>query len=210
MSAKSRQPPSVPAADPPRAETRPLAGRELLVGVTGGIAAYKTAELVSRLAAAGAGVTVLMTESATRFVAPLTFAALSGRPCHAKMYGAPGSAEAGSPFPHLELARRAELFVIAPATANILGKLAAGIADELVSTTALAVACPLLVAPAMNQQMFRHPAVQANLKTLRRRGVRILGPATGRLACGEAGPGRMVEPEELLAEVVRLLGRKGR
>jgi phosphopantothenoylcysteine decarboxylase/phosphopantothenate--cysteine ligase len=178
-----------------------LAGREILVGVTGGIAAYKTAYLVSALAQAGAGVTVVMTRAAERFVAPLSFHALSGRPVYDDLWSAPE----GHPAPHIALAERAEVAVVAPATADLLAKAAHGLADDLLSSTLLALEAPLVLAPAMNERMWRHPAVQANCETLRARGAVLVGPEEGRLACGTRGPGRMAEPDAILAAVARAL-----
>ncbi|MBE3588953.1 MAG: bifunctional phosphopantothenoylcysteine decarboxylase/phosphopantothenate--cysteine ligase CoaBC [Thermoanaerobacteraceae bacterium] len=171
-----------------------LAGRSVILGVTGGIAAYKTAELASALTRAGAVVHVIMTRAAGEFIRPLTFAALTGQPVHTGIFD-PGP---GGPIPHIELARRADLVVVAPATANILAKLAHGLADDLLSTTLLAVNCPVVLCPAMNAQMYSHPAVQANLARLREMGLHILEPEEGRLACGVQGRGRMREPAEIL------------
>jgi len=185
-----------PAPDP-----AVLRGREILVGVTGGIAAFKAAALVSALAQAGAGVSVVLTRAAARFVAPLTFHALSGRPVYDDLWSAPD----GSAAPHIVLADRAEVAVVAPATADLLAKAAHGIADDLLTSTLVALEAPLIVAPAMHERMWRHPAVQANVETLRARGVQLVGPAEGRLACGTSGPGRMVEPDAILAAVVRAL-----
>ena len=182
-----------------------LQGREILVGVTGGIAAYKTADLVSRLVEKGAAVSVVMTEHAQQFVGPPTFQALSRRPVYTDLF-AEGAYEAD----HIALADRAEAAVVAPATANAIGKLAAGIADDLLSTVLLALRVPVILAPAMNEAMWNHPAVQANVETLRRRGVRFVGPEEGRLACGTEGPGRLAEPEAILAEIVAVLSRKKR
>jgi len=181
---------------------RALQGREILVGVTGGIAAYKAAHLVSLLAQEGAAVSVVMTEHAQRFVGPLTFQALSRRPVYTDLF-AEGAYEAD----HIALADRAEVAVVAPATANVIGKLAAGIADDLLSTVLVALRVPVILAPAMNEAMWNHPAVQTNVETLRRRGVRFVGPEEGRLACGTEGLGRMAEPETILAEIVRTLTR---
>jgi phosphopantothenoylcysteine decarboxylase/phosphopantothenate--cysteine ligase len=178
-----------------------LAGREILVGVTGGIAAYKTAYLVSALARAGAGVTVVMTPAAKRFVTPLLFHALSGRTAYDDLWNAPE----GRAAPHIALAERAEVAVVAPATADLLAKAANGIADDLLTSTLLAVEAPLLLAPAMNERMWRHPAVQANVETLQGRGAVLVGPAEGRLACGTEGPGRMAEPDEILVAIARTL-----
>jgi phosphopantothenoylcysteine decarboxylase / phosphopantothenate---cysteine ligase len=168
---------------------------KVLLGVSGGIAAYKAAELVRRLRETGAEVRVVMTASAQAFVAPLTFQALSGQEVRSELLDA--RAEAG--MGHIELARWADLILIAPATADVLARLAHGLADDLLTTLVLASAAPLLVAPAMNQAMWRHPATQDNLRTLRGRGVWVLGPAEGGQACGDAGPGRMLEPTEIVA-----------
>jgi len=185
----------------PNVNLETLKGREILVGVTGGIAAYKTAHLVSRLVQAGAGVTVVMTENATRFVGPLTFRALTDRPVYTDMWATPEVHRAA----HVALADRAEVAVVAPATVNVLGKLAGGLADDLLSTVLLAIDVPLIVAPAMNGRMWAHPAVQANVGRLRERGVRFVGPEEGYLACGEVGPGRMAETETILADIVAVL-----
>ncbi len=182
---------------------RPLAGREVLVGVTGGIAAYKTAALVSRLVQAGAGTSVMMTEHATRFVGPLTFQALTGRPVHTSLWQAAEMPRTE----HIALADRAHLVVIAPATANLIGKLACGIGDDLVSTVLLAIDVPLVLAPAMNINMWQHPAVEANVETLRTRHVRLVGPESGWLACGTEAHGRMAEPETIYRAVLDALGR---
>lgn len=176
-------------------------GREILVGVTGGIAAYKTAALVSKLVQAGAAVSVVMTENATRFVGPLTFQTLTGRPVCTDPYAAPEVYHAD----HIALADRAELAVVAPATANCLAKLANGLADDLLSTVLLAIDAPLVLAPAMNVRMWNHPAVQANARTVAERGVTLVGPGEGRLACGTVGKGRMAEPEEILAAMAAIL-----
>jgi phosphopantothenoylcysteine decarboxylase/phosphopantothenate--cysteine ligase len=178
-----------------------LKGREILVGVTGGIAAYKTAALVSRLVQAGAGVSVVMTEAATRFVGPLTFQTLTGRPVCIDQFAAPEVYHTD----HIALADRAEIVVVAPATANIIGKLAHGIADDLLSTLLLAVDVPVLMAPAMNVHMWNHPAVQANAAALRSRCVHFVGPEEGRLACGTSGKGRMAEPDDIFAQILAML-----
>jgi phosphopantothenoylcysteine decarboxylase/phosphopantothenate--cysteine ligase len=170
-------------------------GRHIVLGVTGGIAAYKAADLVRRLRETGAEVRVIMTRGAQAFVTPLTFQALSGKPVHTELLDA--AAEAG--MGHIELARWADLVLIAPATADFIARLANGLADDLLTTVCLASAAPLVLAPAMNQQMWANPAVQANCATLRERGVRLVGPETGSQACGDTGPGRMTEPADLLA-----------
>ena len=183
-----------------------LRGREILVGVTGGIAAYKTAMLVSRLVQAGAGASVIMTEHATRFVGPLTFQTLTGRPVYTDLFESPEVYHTK----HIALAERADLVVVAPATANALAKLAHGIADDLLSTVLLAIQAPLLVAPAMNARMWAHPAAQANVALLRSRGVRFVGPEEGYLACGAVGPGRMAEPPEILRQMVDILSSRAK
>ncbi|HET6805274.1 MAG TPA: bifunctional phosphopantothenoylcysteine decarboxylase/phosphopantothenate--cysteine ligase CoaBC [Frateuria sp.] len=170
-----------------------LAQRRILLGVSAGIAAYKSCELVRRLREQGAEVRVVMTEAATRFVGTTTFQALSGQPVRVSLWDEGAEAAMG----HIELARWAERVLIAPASADILARLAHGHADDLLTTLCLASAAPLYVAPAMNQQMWAHPAVQANLATLRARGVAVLGPAAGEQACGDIGSGRMLEPAEL-------------
>jgi len=180
-----------------------MTGRELLIGVAGGIAAYKTAALVSQLVQAGAGVTVVMTRSATRFVGPKTFEALTGRPVGTTVFG-PGA------HPHIELARRAEVFCVAPATANILAKAALGLADDLVSTLLLSCTGPILLAPAMNAQMWKKPAVQRNVAQLRADGLAIIDPEEGYLSCGEVGPGRMASPEAIFRAIAETLGKVGR
>ena len=179
-----------------------LKDKQIVLGVTGGIAAYKACDLTSRLVKAGAKVRVVLTEHATRFVLPLTFEALSGNPACVDTFAPRGSLE------HISLAKWAEAFVIAPATANCLGKLACGIADDLLTTTALAATAPLLIAPAMNNNMWRHPATQANLQTLLSRGAKTVGPGVGRLACGDDDVGRMAEPEEIVCALEALLSPK--
>jgi phosphopantothenoylcysteine decarboxylase/phosphopantothenate--cysteine ligase len=166
----------------------------VLLGVSGGIAAYKACEVVRRLRDAGTQVRVVLTANAARFVTPLTFQALSGQPVRDGLW----DAEAELGMGHLELARWADAILVAPASANTLAKLAHGFADDLLSTLCLASTAPLAVAPAMNHRMWLHPATQANIATLRSRGVAILGPAHGPLAEGESGPGRMLEPQQLV------------
>ncbi|NHM25642.1 bifunctional phosphopantothenoylcysteine decarboxylase/phosphopantothenate--cysteine ligase CoaBC [Desulfofundulus sp. TPOSR] len=182
-----------------------LADRSVILGVTGGIAAYKAAELASALVKAGALVDVVMTQAAQEFVRPLTFAALTGRPVHTDLFNPP----AGGAIPHIELATRADLVVIAPATANILAKLAHGLADDLLSSLVLAVTCPVLLCPAMNACMYAHPAVQANLKRLVEMGYHILEPEAGRLACGVEGRGRLPAPEVILEHIKGLISSPG-
>jgi phosphopantothenoylcysteine decarboxylase/phosphopantothenate--cysteine ligase len=176
-------------------------GKKVVFCVSGGIAAYKVVQVVRDMAVAGADVRVCMTRSAKRFVGAQTFASLSGNQVYTELFGA------GPDVPHVELARGAQLVVVAPATANIVAKMAHGFADDIVSATLLTARCPILLAPAMHTEMWEHPATAANIALLRERGVEILGPASGALSSGDAGPGRLVEPEELLADATRLIGR---
>ncbi len=175
-----------------------MTDREILIGVTGGIAAYKSAMLVSRLVRQDYGVSVVMTESATRLVAPKTFESLTGRPVRTDVF------DGSLAHAHIETARRADVFCIAPATANFLGKAANGIADDLISTIVLSFDGPILVAPAMNGVMWNKPAVQRNVRRLEADGFFLIGPEPGRLSCGETGPGRMAEPEAILERIVEL------
>lgn len=170
-----------------------LAHRRVLLGVSGGIAAYKACELVRRLREVDAEVRVVMTENATRFVGATTFQALSGQAVRTSLWDAQAEAAMG----HIELARWAERIVVAPASADLLARLAHGMANDLLTTLCLASAAPLYLAPAMNQQMWAHPSVQANLAVLRQRGVHLLGPDAGEQACGDVGAGRMLEPHAL-------------
>lgn len=176
-----------------------LKDKHIALGVTGGIAAYKACDLVSRLVKQGAQVRVVLTEHACRFVPPLTFETLSGNPAYTDTFAPRAEME------HISLAKWADALVIAPATANCLAKLANGIADDLLSTTALAMNAPLLIAPAMNANMWRHPATRANLDVLLSRGVRTVGPGTGRLACGDDDVGRMAEPAEIIEALDALM-----
>lgn len=175
--------------------------KEILLGVSGGVAAYKAAELTSRMSQAGARVTVVMTESAKQFIGETTFQALTARPVYSALFS-PQEHWLGE---HIGLARRAELFIVAPATANVLGKMAHGLADDLLTTLALAVTCPVLLAPAMNNEMWIKPAVQRNLNRLREDGAHIVGPGDGWLSCGAVGPGRMAEPTEIYTAAETLL-----
>jgi phosphopantothenoylcysteine decarboxylase/phosphopantothenate--cysteine ligase len=170
-------------------------GKHVLLGVTGGIAAYKSADLVRRLRERGAEVQVVMTDGAREFVTPMTFQALSGRPVRTDLWDPAAEASMG----HIELARWADLVLIAPATADFLARLASGRADDLLATTCLATAAPIALAPAMNQQMWANAATQANVAVLKERGVHLFGPGSGDQACGEVGAGRMLEPNELAA-----------
>lgn len=183
-----------------------LSGRTVIVGVTGGIAAYKTATLVSRLAQGGAAVTVAMTESAQRFVTPLTFQALSGRAVYSDIWS---QADLADPQ-HIRLARSAHLAIVAPASMDFLARLACGMADDPVSLILSAVdrrTCPVLLAPSMNEVMWSQPATARNLATLRGDGFEVIDPAHGWQACRTSGPGRMPEPEDLADEVARRLAR---
>lgn len=172
--------------------------RRIILGVTGGIAAYKSAELVRRLRREGADVQVVMTRGACRFVTPLTFQALTHHPVRTELFDP--AAEAG--MGHLELARWADDVVVAPASADFMARLAGGLADDLLTTLCLATEAPLILAPAMNWAMWRHPATRANADTLESRGVRLLGPAVGELAEGESGEGRMLEPGDITAQLL--------
>ena len=177
-----------------------LFNRNILLGISGGIAAYKSAELVRQLRERGATVRVIMTRGAREFITPLTLQALSGNPVHTELL----DTEAELGMSHIELARWADLLLIAPATADLLARLASGRADDLLSTVALATAAPLLLAPAMNQQMWRDPATAANMDTLRSRGCQVVGPASGEQACGDVGPGRMEDPQAIAAAAAGL------
>lgn len=178
-----------------------LTGKEIVLGVTGGIAAYKAAEVVSRLRKQGANVHVIMTENARQFITPLTLETLSGNPVVYDTFERPATWE----VEHIALAKRAEVFVIAPATANILAKMACGIADDMLSTTVLATKAPVLVAPAMNTGMWTAPATRKNVETLRQRGVGFVGPEAGFLACGDEGSGRMSEPAAIVEAIEAIL-----
>lgn len=180
-----------------------LTQKRILLGVTGSIACYKAVDLASKLTQAGAQVDVLMTESAQQFVTPLAFRSVTGRPVYSSMW------DLDDHVRHVGLGESADLFVIAPATAHTISKLAYGLADNLLAVTALAARCPLLIAPAMDGGMYEHPATQANVNTLRQRSVLFAGPTTGRMASGLSGLGRMVEPAELLAHVRLALARTG-
>ena len=175
-----------------------LAQRRILLGVSGGIAAYKACELVRRLRDHDADVRVVMTEGATHFISPTTLQALSGQDVRVSLWDAQAEAAMG----HIELARWAERIVVAPASADLIARLAHGMADDLLTTLCLASAAPLYLAPAMNQQMWAHAAVQANVQTLRQRGVQLLGPAAGEQACGDVGSGRMLEAVDIREALV--------
>jgi phosphopantothenoylcysteine decarboxylase len=183
-----------------------LKGRELIVGVCGGIAAYKVADLVSQLVQAGAGVTVAMTPDAQRFVAPLTFQALSGRSVRTGIFDLPDSSDPQ----HISLTERADLMLVAPATNHTIAKIAAGLTDDLVSLMVCAAACPVVFAPAMNHRMWENPIARQNVAKLNDLGYRFIGPESGWLACRNVGVGRMTEPETVFAELVAILTETGR
>ncbi len=194
--------------NPPDAilQTGPLSQRRILLCVCGGIAVYKAVELVRRLREAGAEVQVAMTANALRFVGAPSFQAVSGRQVRSALWDEAAEAAMG----HIELARWAEQVLIAPATANSIAKLAHGLADDLVSTLCLATTARIAIAPAMNNRMWAHPATQANVAVLRARGVLLIGPDDGAQACGEFGPGRLREPEAIVAALVAALAESAR
>ncbi|NUQ45963.1 MAG: phosphopantothenoylcysteine decarboxylase [Phycisphaerae bacterium] len=178
-----------------------MAGREVLLAVTGGIAAFKAATVASRLVQRGCGVSVAMTSAARRFITPLTFRALTGRPVYTSIWRTENPADQQ----HLTLTERADVFIIAPATADIIGRIAAGLGDDLVSTLALSVASPVLLAPAMNTRMWENPIVQRNLSALCALGWQVVEPGEGWLACRTVGKGRMAEPEEIVERAVQIM-----
>ncbi|GIU34133.1 bifunctional 4'-phosphopantothenoylcysteine decarboxylase/phosphopantothenoylcysteine synthetase [Shewanella colwelliana] len=181
-----------------------LTNKKILLGIGGGIAAYKSADLVRRLKERGADVRVVMSQSAQEFITPLTLQALSGHPIATDLLDTAAEAAMG----HIELARWADLVIIAPATANLIARINAGMADELITTTCLATEAPVVLCPAMNQQMYRNAATQANLDSLRSRNITIWGPASGNQACGEVGPGRMEEPLVIAERVEQFFAPK--
>lgn len=189
-------------AGPARAEGKP----RVALGVTGGIAAYKAAEVVRGLIKAGCDVQVLMTGNAQKFITPLTLQTLSGQ----RVLTDPWDLSQGADIQHIASARGLDLFLVAPATADVIAKMAHGLADDFLTTFHLAVTAPTLLAPAMNVWMWEHPATQANLELLRRRGARVIDPGVGDLACGDEGIGRMAEPEAIVSEALRLLKKKAR
>jgi len=176
-----------------------LAGRRIVLGVSGGIAAYKAVEICRRLVDAGAHVMPVLTTGATRFVAPLTFDALASEPARTSLFGGP------EPIPHTRLGQTCDLVVVAPATARVIGHYAAGISNDLLTATLLATRAPVLIAPAMHTEMWEHPAVQDNLALLRRRGVHIVDPESGRLAGGDIGAGRLADPARIVAAAAAIL-----
>ncbi|QDT27483.1 flavoprotein [Gimesia panareensis] len=179
-----------------------MQGREILIGVSGGIAAYKTADLTSKLVQKGAAVSVVMTQAAQNFIGATTFEALTGRP----VYQGGFTPQEHFQGEHIGLARRAELFVIAPATANVIAQMAHGIADDLLSTLTLTCTAPILIAPAMNADMWAKPAVQRNVAQIQQDGIQIVEPGEGWLSCGIVGKGRMAEPADILKRIEELLG----
>ena len=184
---------------------RLLANKKILLGITGGIAAYKAADLCSKLVQAGAAVDVIMTEAATKFVAPLTFSALTGRSARVDLWTEPG----GQPIPHVQMAAAADLVIVAPLSANTQAKLALGLADNLLTSTLLATHVPWVLAPAMESHMWANPVTQAHAASLRARGMIQVGPGEGRLASGAVGAGRMAEPWEILAAARLVFARGG-
>src|SRR3954454_6959979 len=189
---------TMPDTPPP---TPALKGRELIIAVCGGIAAYKVADVVSKLVQLGAGVTVCMTDEAKHFVTPLTFEALSGRPVRTSTWNL---VESSDPQ-HISLTERADLMLVAPATTNIIAKVAHGLTDDLVSLMICAAACPVVFAPAMNNRMWAHPIAQENIQKLTSIGYKFIGPEDGWLACRNTGPGRLADPATIVEEVTRLL-----
>jgi phosphopantothenoylcysteine decarboxylase len=181
--------------------TDPFQGREIIVAVCGGIAAYKAADIVSKLVQRAAGITVVMTPDAQRFVTPLTFQALSGRPVLTDAFNLIDSADPQ----HIGLTERASLMLVAPATANIIGKVACGLSDDLVSLMIVAAGCPVVFAPAMNNRMWANPIVQSNAAKLCENGYRFIGPDDGWLACRNIGPGRLAEPQRIIDELAGIL-----
>ena len=179
-----------------------LEGRRILLIIAGGIAAYKSLELIRRLREQGAAVRCVMTAAAHQFVTPLSVSSLSEDKVYADLWSLTDESEMG----HIRLSREADLLVVAPATADLIARMAAGMADDLAATTLLASDKPILIAPAMNALMWAHPATQANLAILAARGIMRVGPGAGDLACGEVGFGRMAEPMEILAAIERCLG----
>ena len=183
----------------PEVNTAQLAGRRIVLGVSGGIAAYKAVEICRRLVDAGAHVMPVLTTGATRFVGPLTFSALASEPARTSLFEGP------EPIPHTRLGQNCDLVVVAPATARVIGHYAAGISNDLLTATLLATRAPVLVAPAMHTEMWEHPAVQDNLALLRRRGVHIVDPESGRLAGGDIGAGRLADPARIVEAAVAIL-----
>ncbi|TVR22477.1 MAG: bifunctional phosphopantothenoylcysteine decarboxylase/phosphopantothenate--cysteine ligase CoaBC [Anaerolineaceae bacterium] len=188
-----------------------LAGKRIVLGVTGSIACYKAVDLASKLTQAGAAVDVILSNAAGRFVTPLTFQAVTGRAVYTDLWGATGDDSGGLPthIAHVGLGESADIYAIIPATANTLSKLAHGASDDLISITALSAPCPLIVAPAMDGSMYDHPATQANIRTLTERGAYLIPPDTGRFASGMVGLGRLPETPTLIGHLRRVVGREG-
>jgi phosphopantothenoylcysteine decarboxylase/phosphopantothenate--cysteine ligase len=184
--------------------TSTLNNKTILLGVSGGIAAYKACDLASKLTGAGAAVRTVMTENACRLISPKSFEAVTGQPVYTSLWNEPGEHSMG----HISLADWAQAVIVAPATANIIAKAAHGICDDLLSTTlCVCWETPMLFAPAMNTRMWHNPVVRKNIEAIIERGANIVGPGEGRLACGTSGPGRMIEPEMLVASVQKLLSQ---
>src|ERR1700681_3226348 len=181
-----------------------LQGRRVVLGVSGGIAAYKAVDVCRRLVDAGAHVSPVLTADATRFVGALTFSALASEPARISLWDGP------EPIPHTRLGQGADLVVVAPATARVIGAYAAGISDDLLTATLLATRAPVVLCPAMHTEMWEHPAVRDNLATLRRRGVHVVDPGVGRLAGGDQGAGRWAEPADIVAAVTGVLAPRPR
>jgi len=181
-----------------------LKGENIVLGVSGGIACYKACDIVSRLRKLNANVDVIMTKNAAEFVQPLTFETLSSNPVSVDMFAPKKTFE----VEHISLAKKASLCVIAPATANVIAKLAAGIADDMLTTTVLAMTCPVLIAPAMNTNMFLNPITQQNIETLKKRGFIFVSPDCGRLACGDVGVGKLADPQDIVSNIVEILHPK--
>ena len=179
-----------------------LKGKTILIGVTGSIAAYKAADLASRLMKQHAQVHVIMTENAAKFISPITFETLTNRKCITDTFDRDYPSDHPVEVEHIALAKKADLVIVAPATANIIAKMAYGIADDMLSTTLLACTCPVLVSPAMNTRMYEHPATQANLAVLKERGVKIIEPSSGHLACGDDGKGKLPDPAVLVDSIL--------
>lgn len=192
------------SASDPQARSSPLKGREIVVAVCGGIAAYKIADVVSKLVQLGAGVTVCMTRGAQKFVTPLTFEALSGRPVRTGTFKL---VESSDPQ-HIALTERADLMLVAPATNNIIAKVAHGLCDDLVSLMVCAAACPVVFAPAMNNRMWENPITQENVAKLSSLGYRFIGPESGWLACRNVGAGRLSEPQKILEVITGMLAQQ--
>jgi phosphopantothenoylcysteine decarboxylase/phosphopantothenate--cysteine ligase len=190
----------MPTSDPSQPQPA-LKGREIIVAVCGGIAAYKTADIISKLVQLGAGVTVVMTADAQRFITALTLEALSGRPVRTSTFDLQDSSDPQ----HIALTERADLMIVAPATTNLIAKVATGLTDDLVSLLICAAACPVVFAPAMNSRMWAHPIARENVAKLANLGYQFIGPEAGWLACRNVGVGRMTEPQKIVDEIVTML-----